>query len=310
MAAGFVTADLREDFEAACDRSCSRYRSSAASRSSVLAPCWCVAFISSTWLAYWRARREQLDPEVIGDMSFWVFLFGLIGARLFYCIEYWGDGYQEPLGRRAVLEGGRRLLRRDRRRSGRVFLLLEAAAVSHAPLHGCAGAVDRHRDAVRPPGLFLEWVLFWRHLPASLGGLVSRCIRLRGSSISDLGLIPPDAPYSLPVHPTQIYSAIDASGALPAADGLLSAPPARRRGDRALDADLSDLAVRDRVSAERRGRFFAGMTISQTISVAAVPGRLRLLGLAVDSARKSFTAIMLPASERAGGDCRVAAARS
>ena len=50
-----------------------------------------LAFISSTWLAYWRARRERLDPEVIGDMSFWVFLFGLIGARLFYCIEYWGE---------------------------------------------------------------------------------------------------------------------------------------------------------------------------------------------------------------------------
>jgi phosphatidylglycerol---prolipoprotein diacylglyceryl transferase len=50
-----------------------------------------VAFVSSTWLAYWRAKRERLDPEVIGDMSFWVFLFGLMGARLFYCVEYWGD---------------------------------------------------------------------------------------------------------------------------------------------------------------------------------------------------------------------------
>ncbi len=36
-------------------------------------------------------RRERLDPEVIGDMAFWVFLFGLIGARLFYCFEYWGE---------------------------------------------------------------------------------------------------------------------------------------------------------------------------------------------------------------------------
>ena len=53
-----------------------------------------LAFISSTWLAWWRAGREGLDPEVILDMAFWVFLFGLIGARLFYCIEYWGRDIQ------------------------------------------------------------------------------------------------------------------------------------------------------------------------------------------------------------------------
>ena len=49
-----------------------------------------LAFIGSTWLAAWRARREKLDPDVILDMAFWVFLFGMVGARLFYCIEYWG----------------------------------------------------------------------------------------------------------------------------------------------------------------------------------------------------------------------------
>ena len=50
-----------------------------------------LAFVSSTWLAWWRAQREGLDPEVIFDMAFWVFLSGLVGARLFYCIEYWGS---------------------------------------------------------------------------------------------------------------------------------------------------------------------------------------------------------------------------
>ena len=39
-----------------------------------------LAFISSTWLASWRARREHLDPEVIMDMAFWVFLLGMVGA--------------------------------------------------------------------------------------------------------------------------------------------------------------------------------------------------------------------------------------
>src|SRR5262249_30760735 len=36
-----------------------------------------LAFVSSTWLAWWRCRREGLDPEVIPDMAFWVFLAGL-----------------------------------------------------------------------------------------------------------------------------------------------------------------------------------------------------------------------------------------
>ena len=34
--------------------------------------------------------RERLDPDVILDMAFWVFLSGLVGARAFYCFEYWG----------------------------------------------------------------------------------------------------------------------------------------------------------------------------------------------------------------------------
>ena len=50
-----------------------------------------LAFIASIKLAAWRARREGLDPEVVYDLSAWVFVGGLIGARLFYVIQYWGD---------------------------------------------------------------------------------------------------------------------------------------------------------------------------------------------------------------------------
>ena len=50
-----------------------------------------VAFVASINLAARRARREGLDPEVIYDLSAWVFVGGLIGARLFYVIQYWGD---------------------------------------------------------------------------------------------------------------------------------------------------------------------------------------------------------------------------
>lgn len=35
-----------------------------------------------------RARRRGLNPEMINNLAFWLFLGGIIGARLFYIIEY------------------------------------------------------------------------------------------------------------------------------------------------------------------------------------------------------------------------------
>ena len=82
-----------------------------------------LAFIFSPWLAWWRARREGLDGDVILDMGFWIFVAGLVGARLFYCYRILGHGHPQPLGRLPVLEGRDRLLRRDRRRNRRLLRL-------------------------------------------------------------------------------------------------------------------------------------------------------------------------------------------
>src|SRR4051794_40356560 len=49
-----------------------------------------LAFVGSMNLAAWRAKREKLDPEVIYDLAIWVFVGGLVGARLFCVIQYWG----------------------------------------------------------------------------------------------------------------------------------------------------------------------------------------------------------------------------
>ena len=226
-----------------------------------------VAFVSSTWLAYWRARRERLDPEVIGDMSFWVFLFGLIGARLFYCIEYWGDDIKTLWDVVQYWKGGVVYYGGIVGGVARVFLLLEASAISHASLHGCTCSVDRGGDALWPPGMFFERLLLRRHLPASLGGFFSGLLASLGPAFSDLGLIPPSAPYSLPVHPTQIYSAIDALVLFLLLDGLLSAPPARRRGHGLLMLTYPISRFVIEYLRNDEGVFFAGMTISQTISV-------------------------------------------
>jgi phosphatidylglycerol:prolipoprotein diacylglycerol transferase len=46
---------------------------------------------SGVGLAAYRARRLGLDPEMIFSLAFWLFLAGIVGARLFYIIEYWPE---------------------------------------------------------------------------------------------------------------------------------------------------------------------------------------------------------------------------
>jgi len=50
---------------------------------------------SGVGLAAYRARRMGLDPEMIFSLAFWVFIAGIVGARLFYIVEYWPE-FQKP----------------------------------------------------------------------------------------------------------------------------------------------------------------------------------------------------------------------
>ncbi len=47
--------------------------------------------IAAVALAAWRAPRRGIDPEVVVSLAFWVFVPGIIGARLFYLIRYWPE---------------------------------------------------------------------------------------------------------------------------------------------------------------------------------------------------------------------------
>jgi phosphatidylglycerol:prolipoprotein diacylglycerol transferase len=81
------------------------------------------------------------------------------------------------------------------------------------------------------------------------------------------GLIPANALYSLPVHPTQIYSAIDA---LVIFLLLTAYYPLRRRDGEVIGLlmlvyPISRFAIEYLRNDE--GVFYGGMTISQTISV-------------------------------------------
>ena len=131
-----------------------------------------LAFLSSPALAWWRARREGLDPDVILDMAFWVFVSGLIGARAFYCIQYWGTDIHNIWEALQYWRGGIVFYGGDRRRHGR-FLRL--------PMRSIRFRSGPYLDAVAPSialgtffgrlGCFLNGCCFGDPCDAALGGL-------------------------------------------------------------------------------------------------------------------------------------------
>ncbi|HEX4142851.1 MAG TPA: prolipoprotein diacylglyceryl transferase family protein [Pirellulales bacterium] len=54
-----------------------------------------LALVASISLAAWRAERLGLDPDMILSLAFWLVSSGIIGARVFYIIEYWNQ-FQKP----------------------------------------------------------------------------------------------------------------------------------------------------------------------------------------------------------------------
>ena len=50
-----------------------------------------VGVVSGVGLAIYRARQFGFHPELILTLAFWMFLTGIVGARLFYVVEYWDD---------------------------------------------------------------------------------------------------------------------------------------------------------------------------------------------------------------------------
>src|SRR5215472_8179835 len=54
-----------------------------------------VTFLVTTWMASWRAEKVGIGRAVIQDLAIWIFLGGIIGARLTYLITV--QGLRNPL---------------------------------------------------------------------------------------------------------------------------------------------------------------------------------------------------------------------
>lgn len=198
------------------------------------------AAAAGTWLSVIRGRRMGFDADTILALAVEVFLWGLVGARLFYVIEYHDQFF--PPGRpwSAAIPG--------------VFNLAAGGLVVFGSLPTAAAATwwfTRRRGLSLPrladciaPGLLLGLAI------GRVGCFLNGCcfggpcdlpwgVRFPPESPPWLdqvarGLLPADGGtaagnWSLPIHPAQLYAAIDA--ALLAWLAVCFTPAARRDGE-------------------------------------------------------------------------------
>ncbi len=253
------------------------------------------AFLGSMNLAGRVARREKLDPEVVYDLALWVFIGGLVGARAFFVMQYWGTKIHSVIEIFHIWEGGIVLYgsiiggtvafftyRFFRPFPLRPFLDVVAPALALGIalgrfgcfLNGCCyGDVCNLPWAVSFPEPSLPWQA--HHLTHLIGA---------------------DDHWSLPVHPTQLYSVLDGLILMT----LLLAYFPRRKRDGEVMALLMVCYPITRILIEYLRSdetiFFARMTISQNISVALFCcGLLFLYGLSrLPAGRYADTAPDLP----------------
>jgi len=64
-----------------------------------------IAFFVSTYLTRAQAKKSGIDPGIIFNFCFTVFVWGVIGARIFYCLENF-DYYRQNLIEVVMLQRG------------------------------------------------------------------------------------------------------------------------------------------------------------------------------------------------------------
>jgi phosphatidylglycerol:prolipoprotein diacylglycerol transferase len=245
-----------------------------------------VAFFAAMTLADRKAKRIGLPDDLIESLAVWMIIGGLVGARLFYVIQYWKTGEFRSFGDLfTIWRGGIVLygsiaggviavllyrLRRPFPVLVTVDVLSPALALGMGIgrigcfLNGCCyGDPCQLPWAVRFPVGSNPW---WHQLRAgAFGDYHPTEATLDGIRRN---LIPPDVPAALPIHPTQLYAALD--GVLLCLLLLAFFPLRKRDGETTallmITYPISRILIEQLRSDE--SIFFAGMTISQTISLA------------------------------------------
>lgn len=225
-----------------------------------------LAFLGAMNLAGWLARRQKLNPEVIYDLALWVFIGGLVGARLFYVIQYWGVRVHSFAEIFRVWEGGIVLYGSIIGGTICFFLYWAMRPFPLRPILDVIAPALVLGIAIGRFGCFLNGCCYGDLCSLPWGVSFPQPSPPWQAQVAG-NLIGSETHWSLPVHPTQIYSVIDGLVLM----GLLLAyfPLRRRDGEVIALLMVTYPITRALIEYLRNDErvFMAGMTISQNISL-------------------------------------------
>ncbi len=171
-----------------------------------------IAFFIIIVTARWRARKENIDPAKITDMGIYVFCAGIVGARIFYIIQFFESYRNNLISVVKVYEGGLvfygglfggiiAIIVFAKKNNLPFFKLIDIAAPSVALglgfarigcfLNGCCfGKVASH----------IPWAVQFPRMTDEMNVSPAFAHQYR------LGLVTLSDTHTLPIHPTQLYS--------------------------------------------------------------------------------------------------------
>ena len=155
-----------------------------------------LAFFFGGWTATLRARPEKISGEIIADVTLWIMIGAILGARVVYVVTYWHDEFAgQPLS--------------------------EIFAIWHGGLVFYGGLIG----AIIGGAVYLRWkkLPLWKiadvlapsialgSVFGRIGCLLNGCCYGRACSLPWAIHFPADNPLhppTTPVHPTEIYDAL------------------------------------------------------------------------------------------------------
>lgn len=241
-----------------------------------------LAFVAAGWTAGRRAESVGISREFVWDAGVWMFVAGIVGARLFYVTQFADRVFVRMVdGRRVPLEGFDKLLA--------IINLPDGGLVFYGGVLGGIAAFILYCRVKKLPTLRMADVfvpsvfvgLAFGRMGCFLNGCCfgDRCdlpwavVFPQGSvpfvALVDRGLLPADAAATFPLHPAQLYSVANAL-----ALALLTHAYFRYRHKDGAVLAVGWLVypitrfVLEYLRSDELGQFGTTLTISQWVSIA------------------------------------------